>query len=164
MIFVVLGTWEMPFTRPLVQIEEATRQGLISEPIVVQSGHTSYESPNLKLVSFFGKEALEKMYEEASLIICQAGVGSIMLGLRKQKKVIAIARLSKFDEHIDDHQLEILDVFTKSGAVLPWNGDGDLPDVLRRAQDFVSAGYAFSEERISRSILDYLEANVEGRF
>jgi UDP-N-acetylglucosamine transferase subunit ALG13 len=164
MIFVVLGTWEMPFTRPLVQIEEATRQGLISEPIVVQSGRTSYESPNLKLVPFFGKEALEQMYEEASLVICQAGVGSIMLGLRKQKKVIAIARLSQFDEHIDDHQLEILDVFTKSGAVLPWNGDGDLPDVLRRAQDFVSAGYAFSEEKISRSILDYLDANVRGRF
>jgi UDP-N-acetylglucosamine transferase subunit ALG13 len=164
MIFVVLGTWEMPFTRPLVQIEEATRQGLISEPIVVQSGRTSYESPNLKLVPFFGKEALEQMYEEASLVICQAGVGSIMLGLRKQKKVIAIARLSQFDEHIDDHQLEILDVFTKSGAVLPWNGDGDLPGVLRRAQDFVSAGYAFSEEKISRSILDYLDANVEGRF
>jgi len=164
MIFVVLGTWEMPFTRPLVQIEEATRQGLISEPIVVQSGRTSYESPNLKLVPFFGKEALEQMYEEASLVICQAGVGSIMLGLRKQKKVIAIARLSQFDEHIDDHQLEILDVFTKSGAVLPWNGDGDLPGVLRRAQDFVSAGYAFSEEKISRSILDYLDANVKGRF
>ena len=164
MIFVVLGTWEMPFTRPLVQIDEATRQGLISEPIVVQSGRTAYESPNLKLVPFFGKEALEQMYEEASLVICQAGVGSIMLGLRKQKKVIAIARLSQFDEHIDDHQLEILDVFTKSGAVLPWNGDGDLPGVLRRAQDFVSAGYAFSEEKISRSILDYLDANVEGRF
>jgi UDP-N-acetylglucosamine transferase subunit ALG13 len=164
MIFVVLGTWEMPFTRPLVQIEEATRQGLISEPIVVQSGRTSYESPNLKLVPFLGKEALEQMYEEASLVICQAGVGSIMLGLRKQKKVIAIARLSQFDEHIDDHQLEILDVFTKSGAVLPWNGDGDLPGVLRRAQDFVSAGYAFSEEKISRSILDYLDANVKGRF
>ena len=164
MIFVVLGTWEMPFTRPLVQIEEAVRQGLIREPVVVQSGRTSYQSSGVKLVPFFGKEELEQMYEEASLVICQAGVGSIMLGLRKQKKVIAIARLSRFDEHIDDHQLEILDVFTKSGAVLPWHGDGDLPDVLRRAQVFTSAGYAFSEERISRSILDYLDANVKGRF
>ena len=164
MIFVVLGTWEMPFTRPLVQIEEAAQQGLIREPIVVQSGRTSYESPNLKLVPFFGKQALEQMYEEASLVICQAGVGSIMLGLRKQKKVIAIARLSQFDEHIDDHQLEILHVFAKSGAVLPWNGVGDLPDVLKRTQNFVSAGYAFSEERISRSILDYLHAKIKDRF
>ena len=163
MIFVVLGTWEMPFTRPLVQIADAIHQGLISEPVVVQCGRTEFDSPNMEMVPFFGKEDLEQMYEEASMVICQAGVGSIMLGLRKQKKVIAIARLSQFNEHIDDHQLEILDVFTKSGAVLPWNGAGDLPDTLRRAQNFVSAGYAFGEEKISRSILDYLDAKVKGR-
>jgi UDP-N-acetylglucosamine transferase subunit ALG13 len=86
-----------------------------------------------------------------------------MLGLKKQKKVISIARLSKFDEHIDDHQLEILDVFSKSGAVLPWNGDGDLTDVLRRAVDFVSAGYPFGEERISEAILSYLNASESAR-
>jgi UDP-N-acetylglucosamine transferase subunit ALG13 len=164
MIFVVLGTWEMPFTRPLVQIEDAVRQGLISKPVLVQSGRSAYKSADLNLVPFYGRQELEQMYEQAALVICQAGVGSIMLGLRKQKKVIAIARRSKFDEHIDDHQLEILDVFSKSGAVLPWNGDGDLPEVLRRAETFVSAGYSFSDEKISRSILDYMDANVKGRF
>ena len=163
MIFVVLGTWEMPFTRPLVQIDEAVQRGVIAEPVLVQCGRTAYVSPNLTLVPFFGKKELEDMYDQASLVICQAGVGSIMLGLRKHKKVISIARLAKFDEHIDDHQLEILDVFTKSGAVLPWNGNGDLPDVLRRLESFVSAGYPFGQERISRSILDYLDANVRRR-
>jgi UDP-N-acetylglucosamine transferase subunit ALG13 len=163
MIFVVLGTWEMPFTRPLVEIEEAARRGLLPQPIVVQSGKTSYASPYLKLVPFFGKEELEQMYERAALVICQAGVGSIMLGLRKQKKVIAIARLSEFDEHIDDHQLEILNVFSQSGAVLPWVGNGDLSGVLRRVEGFVSAGYPFGEERISGEILNYLDANVGPR-
>src|ERR1700684_1208634 len=147
MIFVVLGTWEMPFVRPLAEIEQAVLRGLLPQPIIVQCGKTSYPSRHMNLVPFFGKEELERMYEQATLIICQAGVGSIMLGLKKHKKVIAIARLSKFDEHIDDHQLEILDVFSKSGAVLPWNGNGDLTDVLRRAVAFVSAGYPFGEER-----------------
>jgi UDP-N-acetylglucosamine transferase subunit ALG13 len=161
MIFVVLGTWEMPFTRPLVEIEEAARRGLLEQPIVVQSGKTSYASPDMKLVPFFGKEELEQMYERADLVICQAGVGSIMLGLRKQKKVISIARLSKFDEHIDDHQLEILNVFSQTGAVLPWRGEGDLPDVLKRAEGFVSAGYPFGQERISGEILEYLSSHVK---
>jgi len=160
MIFVVLGTWEMPFTRPLIEIERAAQQGLISEPIVVQCGKTTYSSPLLRLVPFFSQQELDQMYEQATMIICQAGVGSIMLGLKKHKKVISIARLSKFDEHIDDHQLEILDVFSKSGAVLPWNGNGDLTDVLGRAADFVSAGYPFGEERISDAILNYLNASV----
>jgi UDP-N-acetylglucosamine transferase subunit ALG13 len=158
MIFVVLGTWEMPFTRPLVEIEHAARQGLIREPIVVQCGKTAYSSPIMKIVPFFGQQELDQMYEQASLVICQAGVGSIMLGLRKGKTVVSIARLSKFDEHIDDHQLEILDVFSKSGAVLPWDGNGDLTDVLHRAADFVSAGYPFGQEKISAAILNYLSA------
>jgi len=163
MIFVVLGTWEMPFTRPLVEIHEAARAGLIPQPIVVQSGKTPFESPYMKLVPFFGKDELEQIYEQAALVICQAGVGSIMLGLRKHKKVIAIARLSKFDEHIDDHQLEILDVFTKSGAVLPWKGDGDLAVMLKRAEDFVSAGYPFGQEKISGAILNYLDTRIKAR-
>jgi UDP-N-acetylglucosamine transferase subunit ALG13 len=120
MIFVVLGTWEMPFTRPPVEIEEAARRGLLPQPIVVQSGKTSYALPYLKLVPFFGKEELEQKYEQAEMIICQAGVGSIMLGLREHKKVIAIARAAEFDEHVDDHQLEILNVSSQSGAVLTW--------------------------------------------
>jgi UDP-N-acetylglucosamine transferase subunit ALG13 len=160
MIFVVLGTWEMPFTRPLVEIDDAIRRGLISEPVVVQSGKTAFESQRMELVPFFGKEELERMYERAALVICQAGVGSIMLGLRKQKKVISIARLSEFDEHIDDHQLEILNVFAQTGAVLPWAGRGDLGEVLGRVDSFTSAGYPFAEERISSEILNYLADTV----
>jgi UDP-N-acetylglucosamine transferase subunit ALG13 len=160
MIFVVLGTWEMPFIRPLVEIEHAAQQGMFAEPIVVQCGNTSYASQQMTLVPFFGQKELEQMYEQASLVICQAGVGSIMLGLRKNKKVISIARLAKFHEHIDDHQLEILDVFAKSGAVLPWLGRGDLGEILRRVDGFISAGYPFGEEKISRAILDYLNERV----
>jgi len=160
MIFVVLGTWEMPFTRPLVEIDDAIRQGLLSQPVIVQSGKTVFESQHMELVPFFGKEELEQMYERAALVICQAGVGSIMLGLRKHKKVISIARLSEFDEHIDDHQLEILNVFAQTGAVLPWAGRGDLGEVLGRVDNFTSAGYPFAEERISGEILNYLAATV----
>lgn len=161
MIFVVLGTWEMPFTRPLVEIEAAAQGGLLKQPIVVQSGNTVYASQHIQLVPFFGREELEQMYENATLVICQAGVGSIMLGLRKQKRVIAIARLAKYDEHIDDHQLEILDVFSKSGAVLPWKGTGDLREVLARAENFVSAGYPFGQEKISSAVLEYLQRHVK---
>jgi UDP-N-acetylglucosamine transferase subunit ALG13 len=160
-IFVVLGTWEMPFIRPLREIDDAVQRGLLDEPILVQSGNTIYESGRLQLVPFFGKEQLERNYEDASLVICQAGVGSIMLGLRKRKKVIAIARLSKYDEHIDDHQLEILDVFSKSGAVLPWKGNADLPEVIERAKQFVSTGYPFGEEKISAAILEYLADHID---
>jgi len=56
--------------------------------------------------------------------------------------------------------LEILDVFTKSGAVLPWRGEGDLPAVLERTKDFESSGYSFGQERISAEILAFLGRNA----
>ena len=83
-----------------------------------------------------------------------------MTGLRKYKKVIAIARRRMYDEHIDDHQLEILDVFSKTGAVLPWRGEGDLESVLTRVPQFAPTPYPFAEERISGAILDYLAGTV----
>jgi UDP-N-acetylglucosamine transferase subunit ALG13 len=160
MILVVLGTWEMPFTRPLIEIEHAVKDGVFAEPIVVQCGNTNYPSPYMTMTPFFGQHELERMYEQATFIICQAGVGSIMLGLKKQKKVVSIARLAEHDEHIDDHQLEILGVFSKLGAVLPWHGNGDLTDVLRQVVTFVPAPYPFGEERVSRAILTYLDEHI----
>ncbi len=150
----------MPFVRPLVEIEKAVTEGLLQKPVLVQSGNTSYRSPHLELVPFFAREELERMYEQATLVICQAGVGSIMTGLRKNKKVVAIARLARLNEHIDDHQLEILNVFARSGTVLPWKGEGDLGEVLHRAESFVPASYPFGDEKISDAILDYLHTQV----
>jgi len=162
MIFVVLGTWGMPFARPLREIDSAAAAGLLAQPIVVQSGCTTYSSPHIQVVPYFSSDEMERMYDRATLLVCQAGVGSIMLGLRKQKKVIAIARRAP-GEHIDDHQLEILDVFSKLGAVLPWKGENDLPDVLARAAAFEPAAYPFGQEKVSRTILDFLAANVRAR-
>jgi UDP-N-acetylglucosamine transferase subunit ALG13 len=159
-VFVVLGTWGMPFARPLREIERAAAAGLLAQPIIVQSGSTAYTSPHLQIVPFFSADEMERMYERANLVVCQAGVGSIMLGLRKRKTIIAIARRAAYDEHIDDHQLEILDVFSKLGSVLPWRGEGDLPEVLARARDFAPVPYPFGAEKVSRAILEFLAANV----
>jgi UDP-N-acetylglucosamine transferase subunit ALG13 len=162
MVFVVLGTWGMPFVRPLLEIEQAAAAGLLTQPIIVQAGCTKYDSPHMRVVPFFSAEEMERMYERATLVVCQAGVGSIMLGLRKRKTIIVIARRAP-EEHIDDHQLEILDVFSKLGSVLPWKGEGDLPEVLGRVPQFVPVAYPFGEEKISRTILDFLASNVRAR-
>ena len=160
MIFVALGTWGMPFARPLREIEAAATAGLLPQPIVVQCGSTAFSSPHMRTVPFFDADEMARMYDRARLVVCQAGVGSIMLGLRKRKTIIAIARRAGHGEHIDDHQQEILGVFAKLGTVLPWKGEGDLPQVLASSQQFVPAEYPFGQERISRTILDYLRTNV----
>src|SRR6202034_621264 len=110
MIFVILGTWRMPFIRPLKEIERLIIAGVIKENVIVQAGVTQFPTNHMDIYSFFDKDAFDKLYNEASLIITHAGEGSIILGLKNNKKIISIARLMKYNEHIDDHQLDILNV------------------------------------------------------
>ena len=56
--------------------------------------------------------------DEATLIITHGGVGSIVSALKKNKKVIVVPRLKKYNEHIDDHQLEIVEEFKKRKHIL----------------------------------------------
>lgn len=151
----------MPFIRPLNEIERLISERYINERVVVQSGSTRFKSEFMELVPFFHPDELESLYMEASFVICQAGVGSIMLGLRNEKKLIVIARDSKFNEHIDDHQREILELFANQNLVLEWRGDGDLIEVLQKLPQFKPDKYVFGNENISNSIINYIDTYLK---
>lgn len=155
MVFVSLGTFDLPFTRPLTEIDQAVKTGHIAEPVIVQCGPAEYESAHMKLVPFFSGAEMEKMYADASYIICQAGIGSIMMGLKKRKKVIVTPRLKNLYEVQDDHQLEILHAFAKNNYILPWYEE-KLTTVLEKLDAFTPTEYPFQEEKISDAILDFL--------
>lgn len=151
----------MSFSRPLIEIESLIKKGVITDRVVVQGGNTDYHSDLLEMTPFFEPADLERLYEDAGLVICQAGIGSIMLGLRHNKKVITIARKHSLDEHIDEHQEEILDLFSKLNFVLRWNGNNDLGQVLAKLPDFIPAKYPFDEEKISDAIIDYINVTFK---
>lgn len=150
----------MPFTRPLINIEEAIKLNLIREEVIVQSGKTEYKTTKMQLIPFMDRLEMEKYYDEASLVICQAGVGSIMMGLKKNKKILSMARLKEFDEHIDDHQLEILHVFSIENYIMPWGIDNGLEELLIKMKTFEPKKYPFQEEKISDTIINYLNNNI----
>jgi len=157
MILVILGTWRMPFERPLKEIESLIISGVIKEKVVVQAGVTKFPSTHMEVHDFLDKDDFDRLYREASLIITHAGEGSIILGLQYHKKLITIARLTKYNEHIDDHQLDILNVFSPKGYLLAWEDGEKLEDVLNRVEAFVPVPYKFSEDKISEAIIDFLE-------
>ena len=79
MILVMLGTQNNSFHRLLEEIDNLIEKGIIKEEVVVQAGHTKYESRNMKIFSLVPLEELEKLIEKADLIITHGGVGSITL-------------------------------------------------------------------------------------
>ena len=109
MIFVTLGTQDKSFERLLEAIDKAIIKKQITEEVIVQAGYTKYESSNMKILNTIPKDEFLKLMDECTLLITHGGVGSIFDGLKKNKKVIACPRLSKYNEHTNDHQLEVLE-------------------------------------------------------
>jgi len=98
----------------------------------VQNGHTKYESPFFSIIPFMDVDKLNQLYDQARIIITHAGTGSMLNGVKRGKTVIAIPRLKKYGEHIDDHQLEIAGVFAEKKYVLLWNEGDSLYSILQQ--------------------------------
>ena len=133
MILVTLGTQDQKFYRLLDYIETSH----INDRIVVQAGGSSdYESKKMEIFKFIDYDEMNKLIDEADVIITHGGTGSILTPLKKGKKVIACARLEKYQEHINDHQKEIVTLFKNEGYILELNEENKLDDLMKEMKKF----------------------------
>ena len=143
MIFVILGTQDKKFPRLLKAIQKKIDEGKINkkEEIIVQAGSTKFESKDMKIMDYIPVKEFEELVDKADLIICHAGVGTILTALKKGKKIIAAARLKKYGEHVNDHQLQILDNFTTEGYILALEDFDKIDILIKQAGNFTPAKF-----------------------
>jgi len=158
MILVLLGTFQIEFPRPLIVIEQLMQEGKLREEVIVQNGFTNFTSSLLDLRPFMSAEELDKLYQEARIIITHAGTGSLMKGIKMGKKVISIPRLKKYGEHIDDHQLEIHTEFKKLRYTYPWNEEDSLEQVLIDVENFHPTQYVSHKEDMVQYLKSYIDS------
>lgn len=118
MIFIVLGSQKFQFNRLLKYVDELISEDKITETVVAQFGHSDYTPQHYKGVSFYSQEEFRRIVSGADIVITHAGTGAIITALKSQKKVIAIPRLKKYAEHVDDHQIQIVKNFVKKNYIL----------------------------------------------
>jgi UDP-N-acetylglucosamine transferase subunit ALG13 len=157
MILVLLGTFPLQFDRPLIELDKLLRAGVVHDEVIVQNGHTEFQSPNMKFIPFLALEPLLDLYRKADLIITQGGTGSIIKGLKMNKKMIALARLAKYGEAVDDHQVELIEEFAEAGYLISWNDGDDLAELISRAETFEPAVYSSSNKEIVNYLIDYID-------
>lgn len=133
MIFVTLGTQDKEFRRLLEAVEKLD----IDEKIIAQIGSTNFESKKMKTYKFLNSEEFEKYMKEARIVITHAGVGTIINGLTLNKKIIVAARKKEYKEHVNDHQEQILETFSKEGYIIPLKDFSKLKEVIIEANNFV---------------------------
>jgi len=159
LILVLLGTHELPFTRLLKEVERLKLEGVLKDEVVVQNGNTHYESDVLTLIPFVSYEEMEKLVEEARLIITHAGSGSIISGLKKRKVIIAAPRLAKYGEHNDDHQLELAQVFEEQNHIIVWRDHEKLEDKIKEAEHFQPTPFVSKKDKMLKLLKDFIDKN-----
>lgn len=153
MILVTLGTQKQQFTRLLDYIEKAN----IKDRIVVQAGYTSYNSKKMEILDFINFEKMDKLIDEADLVITHGGTGSILNALKKQKKIIACPRLSKYGEHVDNHQEEIVNIFSDEKYILKLDENLDIKKIIDESKKFKPRKYKSNTKKFIKNLEKLIE-------
>ena len=136
MILVTLGTQDKTFVRLLEKINQLIDQGLIKDKVIVQAGFTKYNSDNMEIFDLIPQDEFNSLMAQADLIITHGGVGNIISALEKNKKVIAVPRLSKYGEHINDHQTQIIAKFNDLGYIIGLQDVDELDKAIKEVKKF----------------------------
>ena len=148
MILVTLGTQKEPFTRLLDCIENSK----IKDKIIVQAGHTKYESKKMEVFDFITYDEMVKLINDSDLVITHGGTGSILMPLKMGKKVIAFPRLAKYHEHVDDHQTQIVDIFADEGYILSCSDTDNFEEIYIKSQKFKPKKYISNTENFIKNL------------
>ena len=119
MIFVTVGSRNYQFNRLFIKLDELVEKGIIKQEIFAQIGTSTYVPKCFKYKDFLSKEEFADYMKQADLVISHGASGSIMTALNLDKKVIAVTRLEKYGEHINDHQIQNNEAFGENKYVLP---------------------------------------------
>lgn len=160
MILVLLGTQNNSFHRLLEKLDELVEKKVIDEKIVVQAGYTKYESKNMRIFGLIPQEELERYQEQADLIITHGGVGSIISSIKRGKKVIAVPRLHKYHEHVNDHQTQIIENFSIKNYIIGINEVDELEQAILKAKNFVPEKYEIKnheENKVIKIIENFID-------
>lgn len=157
MILVTLGTNDESFARLLKAIDKEIENGTITDRVVVQAGCTKYKSKNMEILDLVPRDEFDKLIKECDLLITHGGVGSILTGINYGKKVIAVPRLAKYKEHGNDHQLQIVENFSKRKYILAVKDMNQLGKIIQKSKRFKPQKFVSNTHNIIHMIESYID-------
>ncbi|MGK7881380.1 MAG: glycosyltransferase [Xenococcaceae cyanobacterium] len=118
MILITVGTEKFPFNRLMTWIENLIAQNTIQpkqEEIVIQYGTCTIIPKGVKSYSVLKETDFLSLVKKARLLIAHCGEGTIDLLALINKPFILVPRSHRFQEHVDDHQVELAEQLAQQG-------------------------------------------------
>lgn len=134
MVFITLGTQGNQFPRCLQMVEELIDMLHPGHEFIAQIGNTEYKSNKIKVLEYVSETEFKRLIGEADVVITHAGSGSLFNAIKQGKKTIAVARLKKYKEMLNDHQTELVKKLSDDGYIL--DGTYSIVDAWKKLELF----------------------------
>lgn len=106
MIFVTVGTHEQPFNRLIQEVDHLVETGVIMEEVFIQTGYSTYEPKFCQWSRLISFDQMSEFMQTSDIIITHGGPATFMSAIANGKKPIVVPRQEKYDEHVNDHQVD----------------------------------------------------------
>lgn len=158
MIFITLGSQKFQFNRLLKEIDKLIEKKIITEEVFAQIGYSDYHPIHYKWKDFLDREEFSNLMKESSLVITHGGTGAIITAVKAEKKVIAVPRLAKYGEHVDNHQIQLLKQFKELNLIYACE-DMNLTKAIETVKKNTYKKYISNTKTIIEDIEKYLDLN-----
>ena len=143
-------------------MDELKRDGVITEDVVMQTGFSIYEPQYCKWSKLIPYQDMIKNVEDARIVITHGGPASFIMPLQIGKTPIVVPRQHRFEEHINDHQVEFArSVAERMGTIIPVEDISKLGDIITNYDEIV-AGMGHQMSSNNKKFCDELEKIVDG--
>lgn len=158
MIFITVGSQKFQFNRLLIEVDRLIEEKKIIEEVFAQTGYSDYEPKNYKYKNFLDRDEFVEVMKKCDKVITHGGTGAIVGAVKQGKKVIAIPRLKEFDEHVDDHQLQIVEQFKELGFIDSINQIYRLEKAINYIEEMEFKEYISNTIKIITEIDTFIES------
>lgn len=156
MIFITTGSQKFQFNRLLKEVDRLIETGVITEEVYAQIGYSDYKPEHYDYTQFMNRDTFTERINASCIVITHGGTGVIIDAVKKGKKVIAVPRLAKYGEHVDDHQLQLLKEFEESELICACYELSDLENYLKNITNMKIKEYPSNTKTIIADIENYL--------
>jgi UDP-N-acetylglucosamine transferase subunit ALG13 len=152
MILVTVGTNEQPFDR---LVSAAALLGG-DEELIVQHGSSRVSHGRGEWVDYLPFDELSERARAARVVVCHAGVGSIMMARRCGRRPVVVPRRHRLREAVDDHQVTLARRLAESGLVTLVEDEAKLEAVLYADDAATAASHVRGAGQLSSEVGELL--------
>ena len=152
MILVTVGTEKFQFNRLMKWVSLLIQQDWLEQEVVVQYGSCTFIPNGVEAYKLLPAPEFNKLAMSASLVIGHCGEGTLSLAEKIKAPYILVPRNALFQEHVDNHQLELAYELDKVGVPIAFCNQDLFTFIQNPYRSNFSAFSSLAIEQICQSL------------